>query len=215
MVPHQHTGKLITFCGLDGCGKSTMIKMMSEHLGETANVFITKQPTEAMRKSHIFKKIQNAPVYDEYDYRSLALLASGDRVQHSNRIIVPALKEGKTVLSDRYFYSCLANLYARGYEDDTWIYEVSSFIPKPDIALFLDVDVETAIKRIRSRKFEKDRYINVKLQYKLRAQYLKIAQENNCVVIPSGDKPEKTFNMIKEVLENIIFINQKKDLSYV
>ena len=62
-----------------------------------------------------------------YDYRSLSLLAASDRIQHCSRVIVPELKKGRLVISDRYFYSCLANLRARGYTEDRWIYEVADF----------------------------------------------------------------------------------------
>ena len=82
------------------------------------------------------------------------------------------------MVSDRYFYSCLANLRARGYEQDRWIYEISASIPKPDLAFFLDVDVDTAIRRVRSRASERDRYIDVPLQHRLRREYWEIAAEN-------------------------------------
>jgi len=205
MKPHEYLGKLITFCGLDGCGKSTMIKMTADYFKNNAEFMQTKQPTNTVRKSAIFRTFMDTPNHDDYEYRSLSLFAASDRIQHSNKIIVPALQDGKIVLSDRYFYSCLANLQARGYENDTWIYEVSSFVPCPDIAFFFDVDVETAIKRIHNRTEEKDKYIDVVLQHKLKVQYLKIAKENNCVIIPSDGEPESTFEMVKKVLNSTIF----------
>ena len=64
----------------------------------------------------------DTPDHAPYDYRALSLLCAADRVQHSNRVILPKLEEGYTVISDRYFYSCLANLRARGYRRDRWIY---------------------------------------------------------------------------------------------
>ena len=56
MKPHNTPGTLITFCGLDGCGKSSMIKMLTQALTEQGVEFIvTKQPTNAMRNTEIFR----------------------------------------------------------------------------------------------------------------------------------------------------------------
>ena len=122
----RYPGLLITFCGLDGCGKSTMLARLEKQLlacGITPE--ITRQPTGAVRESDIFRTYMDSPDVSAYDYRSLSLLAASDRVQHSNKYILPLLLAGKVVLSDRYFYSCLANLRARGFHEEEWIYEVS------------------------------------------------------------------------------------------
>ena len=113
MRPNETNGILITFCGLDGCGKTTMIKKLMWDL-DRDNVFLTKQPTDFVRNSDIFRTYMDNPDHDAYDYRSLSLLAASDRVQHVNKVIQPELEKGKVVISDRYIYSCLANLRARG-----------------------------------------------------------------------------------------------------
>ena len=123
MRSNQTNGLLITFCGLDGCGKTTMIQhLVSDLETQHIEVFLTKQPTDFVRKSDIFRTYMDSPDHNAFDYRSLSLLAASDRVQHSNRIIEPEMKDGNIVISDRYFYSCLANLRARGFEKDKWIY---------------------------------------------------------------------------------------------
>ena len=61
MKKHASPGVLITFCGLDGCGKTTMIKLLKEKLElEGKQVFLTKQPTEIVRKSEIFRCYMDA-----------------------------------------------------------------------------------------------------------------------------------------------------------
>ena len=205
MRPHGTKGILITFCGLDGCGKSTIIRLISEWLSECGeNVFLTKQPTEFVRRSDIFRTYMDTPEHDKYDYRSLSLLAASDRIQHSSKVILPALEEGKIVISDRYFYSCAANLAARGYTEDQWIYEISGAVVKPDIAVFLDVPVNIAISRVRSREEEKDRYIDLNLQYKLRNEYIKLAKRNDGVIFPSNREAGETFKDIKEYIKERI-----------
>lgn len=203
MKQHSIPGILITFCGLDGCGKTTQINKLKNWLDDMGlPVELTKQPTNFVRKSDIFRTYMDTANHNKYDYRSLSLLCAADRVQHSNRVITPLLENGKIVISDRYFYSCLANLQARGYTHDTWIYEIAKSIPKPDIAFFLDTDTETAIQRVHARKEEKDRYIDIDLQYRLRSTFLSIAKENDGIIISTKQSEDICFSIIKQsVLE--------------
>lgn len=197
--PNQFTGKLITFCGLDGCGKSTMIKMLSDQLTkEGYDVLVTKQPTDAMRQTDIFRTFMDNPDHSNYEYRTLSLMAAADRIQHVNHVIVPALRKGKIVICDRYFFSCLANLRARGYEDDSWIYDVSKSIVKPDIAFFLDVPTSVALMRVRSRPEERDRFVDIELQDRLYDEYKKISSLNHGILISSAAEPEVTYEKIND-----------------
>ncbi len=197
-------GYLITFCGLDGCGKTTMLTKLKNDLEKKYKVFLTKQPTNAVRESDIFRTYMDSPNHDAYDYRSLSLLAASDRLQHVNKVIQPQMAEGKIVISDRYFYSCLANLRARGFENDKWIYEIAKSVVKPDIAFFFDVPVETAVKRVRSRAEEKDRYIDMELQYKLRDEYIAICKANDGVLISTELPIEKCYAIVKREVERVI-----------
>lgn len=203
MRSNQTKGLLITFCGLDGCGKTTMIRrLVSDLEAQHKNVFLTKQPTDFVRGSDIFRTYMDCADHSAFDYRSLSLLAASDRVQHSNRVIEPEMKEGKIVISDRYFYSCLANLSARGFDKDRWIYEIAESIVKPDIAFFLDVPVEVAVKRVRSRETEKDRYIDIELQYRLRDEYKMICKANGGVMISTDNVPiDECYATVKEHIE--------------
>lgn len=204
MRPHQHKGYLFTFCGLDGCGKTTMMRRLTEDLKKNHSVFLTKQPTDFVRTTGIFRTYMDQPDHDAYDYRSLSLLAASDRVQHTNKVIRPALQQGEIVLSDRYFYSCLANLRARGYEEDQWIYEISQSIIQPDIAFFFDIPVEKAVDRVRKRPTECNRYIDLELQYRLLDQYRTICQENNGVLISTDCTEEESYAMVKQCVEKVI-----------
>ncbi len=204
MRPNNTSGFLFTFCGLDGCGKTTMLNELKEYLEKQDNVFLTKQPTDFVRNSNIFRTYMDNPNHEDYDYRSLSLLAASDRLQHVNKIIEPELKTGNIVLSDRYFYSCLANLRARGFEDDDWIYEIAESVVKPDIAFFFDVPVETAVKRVRSRPEEKHRYIDMDLQHKLRDEYIKICKANNGVLISTKMPKEVCFSIVRNEVKKVM-----------
>ncbi len=204
MRPNSTKGYLFTFCGLDGCGKTTMLTKLKEDLENEYRVFLTKQPTGAVRESDIFRTYMDNPNHDAYDYRSLSLLAASDRLQHVNKVIEPQMKSGNIVISDRYFYSCLANLRARGFVQDKWIYEIAESVLKPDVAFFFDVPVETAVKRVRSREEEKDRYIDMELQYKLRDEYIAICKANNGVLISTEMPVEDCYAIVKKEVERMM-----------
>lgn len=204
MRKNETDGLLITVCGLDGCGKTTMLQRIIDDLSKENTLFITKQPTNSVRESDIFRTYMDSPKHDDYDYRSLSLLAASDRVQHVNKVIEPKLEIGRIVISDRYFYSCLANLRARGFKKDSWIYEIAKSIIKPDIAFFFDVPAKVAISRVRAREEEKDRYIDVELQYKLRQEYIDICKANNGVLISTEQSEEDTYNQVKDALIGVI-----------
>ena len=176
-----------------------MIQYLNQEFAEYAP-FLTKQPTSFVRTSEIFRTYMDTPDHDAFDYRSLSLLAASDRVQHSNRVILPRLKNGEIVFSDRYFYSCLANLRARGYTGDGWIYEIARSIPRPDVAFFFDVPVEVAISRVRSRPEEKDRYIDVELQHRLRREYRDICRKNGGILISTTEPIEDCYKKVKDAV---------------
>ena len=206
MRPNKTPGFLITFCGLDGCGKTTMLQRLIADLENEHEIFVTKQPTNTVRNSEIFRTYMDCPNHDAFDYRSLSLLAASDRLQHVNKVIEPEMKAGKIVLSDRYFYSCLANLRARGFEQDEWIYEIAESVIQPDIAFFFDVPVDVAVTRVRRRPDEQDRYIDINLQHKLRKEYIEICAANNGILISTMLSEDECYdimkNTVKEILKN-------------
>ncbi len=206
MRPHRLPGRLLTFCGLDGCGKTTSIRLLENWLaGRGCEVLLTKQPTNFVRETPIFRSVQDTPDHQGYDYRALSLMAAADRLQHCAQVIVPALREGKIVVSDRYFFSCLANLRARGYKEDRWIDEIARHIPRPDAAFFLDVDPDEAIARVRSRPEEKDRFIDVPLQRRLRQEYLDIARRADGIVVPTDKGVFASMALIRDAVDQVLW----------
>ena len=204
MRKNETTGFLISFCGLDGCGKTTMMKRIISDFENEHDIFVTKQPTNAVRNSEIFRTYMDCPNHDTFDYRSLSLLAASDRLQHVNKVIEPEMRKGKIVLSDRYFYSCLSNLRARGFERDEWIYEIAESVIKPDIAFFFDVPVEEAVARVRRRPEEKDRYIDMDLQYKLRKEYMDICATNGGILISTMNPENECYDMVKKAVKEML-----------
>lgn len=204
MRKNKTPGFLITFCGLDGCGKTTMMHRLIADLEKDYDIFVTKQPTNAVRSSEIFRTYMDSPNHDAFDYRSLSLLAASDRLQHVNKVIEPEMTRGRIVLSDRYFYSCLSNLRARGFEHDKWIYEIAESIVKPDLAFFFDVPVEEAVARVRRRPEEKDRYIDMDLQYRLRKEYIDICSANNGILVSTTQTEDACYELVKNAVKEML-----------
>lgn len=211
MRKNETAGLLITFCGLDGCGKTTMMNRLISDFEKEHDIFVTRQPTNAVRNSEIFRTYMDCPNHDAFDYRSLSLLAASDRLQHVNKVIEPQMKNGKIVLSDRYFYSCLSNLRARGFEQDEWIYEIAQSVIKPDLAFFFDVPVEEAVARVRRRPEEKYRYIDMELQYKLRREYLDICAANKGILISTLQSEDECYSIVKQEIKKQIKKEKKHE----
>ncbi len=144
-------GLFITFEGGEGSGKTTLIKALGKKLEEMKiGYMVTREPGG----STIAEEIRNI-ILDKkntmMDPRTEALLYAASRRQHLAEIVLPALKEGKLVLCDRYLDSSLAYQgYARGIGIDE-VYAINQFAideTMPDMTFFLDLKPEEGLKRI-------------------------------------------------------------------
>jgi dTMP kinase len=114
--------------------------------------------------------------------------------------IVPALETGDVVISDRYVYSSLAYQGAAGLSLE-WIEKVNSHALRPDIALFLDVDLGTVMKRLKPRKSVME---NLETQERVRGYYLDLVKvgllrrvDGNRV---KSEIAEETFSIVQDFL---------------
>ena len=78
---------------------------------------------------------------------------------------------------------------------------IASYMIQPDFAFFINVPVQTAVARVRSRTAERDRYIDMELQYKLRRQYCRIARQNRGIILSSLESEDAVFSQILEQIE--------------
>ena len=203
---HNYTGKLIVFEGTDGAGKTTMINMTAEYLSGVFGkdkVLLTKQPTDMSRKTKLFQKMMYCKNHDEIDYRAVQLLTLSDRVQHGYEEIEPALSEGKTVICDRYIYTSVVNMLARGYRDENWFFDAARYILKPDVAFLAYVPAELAICRIKARPDECHRHLNEELLHRVAAEFLLMKDSEGFVLLDTADPGCNAFEVIKEKLKKI------------
>jgi thymidylate kinase len=84
----------------------------------------------------------------------------GDRLQHVQDIIRPALASGRVVLCDRYHFTMIATMFARGFADEeSWVAAACRQVPRPDAAFLFDASLEVTIDRIRTRGSTREGYV--------------------------------------------------------
>jgi dTMP kinase len=147
-------GKFITFEGIDGSGKTTQMRLLAEHLrAEGHVVFETVEPGGTAIGQQIRRILLDSANQDLRPTAEL-LLYFASRAQNIEQCILPALQASNTVLCDRFTDSTLAYQgYARGLgaEIVVALERVACQGLTPDLTLLIDVDVETAIARMRAR----------------------------------------------------------------
>ena len=138
----KHTvkkGLFITFEGVDGCGKSTQMRFLSEYLEELGvEHILTREPGGCPVAEEIRQILLSKEDKDMEDMTE-ALLFAAARVQHIEQVIKPALAEGKVVLCDRYLDSSVAYQgYGRLLGEDT-VLNVNRYAVEhcmPDVTFF-------------------------------------------------------------------------------
>lgn len=163
-------GSLITFEGPDGAGKTTIINEILKQIPEIkrANILVTREPGGS-KISETIRQIILDPANKEMDDRTEALLYAAQRGQHVNETIIPALKAGKIIFSDRYVDSSLAY---QGVGRDLGIAAVQAINDfatnnlSADLTLFFDIDPAAGLARIEKlRPDQEDRLEQEKIDF--------------------------------------------------
>lgn len=163
MRKNQHRGMLIAIDGPNGSGKSTIIKKLKKELEQHKyQVYITREPTDSELGAFVREYAEkNTGV-------ALACLVAADRYEHIKNEIIPHLKEGQIVLSDRYV---LSSLILQGMDgvDLEFICEINRDILCPDLQIAVFADEEILQKRLLERemltRFEKDNQSEREIEY--------------------------------------------------
>jgi dTMP kinase len=176
-------GAFICLEGLDGSGKTTQAKMLAEKLKGGYNAVYTAEPSRGKIGTFIRKHC----LYGEKRLPSAveALLFAADRMEHVATEILPAVEQGRLVISDRYLYSSIAYQGAAGLSIE-WIETINEYALKPDLAVFIDVDPKTAMKRLKPNKSVME---NLETQQKVRMIYLKFVEKGSLVRV-NGNQPK-------------------------
>jgi len=180
--------------GLDGCGKTTQTKILVKELKKMGyEAIYTAEPSHGK----IGRFIKRYCLHGGKRVSSIveALLFAADRYEHVENEVVPALKMGKIVVSDRYVYSSLAYQGAAGLSLD-WIRKINQHALTPDLAIYIDVEPEIVVKRLKPKKSVME---NLETQRKVREVYMHFVESGELVRV-NGNKP------IEEVAKEILSI---------
>ncbi len=194
----------ISFEGIDGSGKSVQLERTAGYL-ETLGYDIVKLREPG--GTELAEKIREILLSNESDIspETELFLFEAARSDLVKKVVKPALKEGKVVLCDRFYDSTTAyQAFGRGMPDAV-INIINAFAVgglKPDVTIYLDVDLKTAKKRSKRRK--KDRIENCDDEFFLRVieGYRAIAKKakDRFYVIDATRSLEETFEEIISII---------------
>ena len=176
-------GRLITFEGPEGGGKSTQARLLAESLrARGIEVLTTREPggtpTGEIIRDLLQNNLSGEPLCDATE----ALLFCASRAQLCRDVLAPALARGAWIVLDRFTDSTLAYQgFGRGF-DVSVLRSLNDFAPgevRPALTLLLDLPVEEGLARAVARSGKKDRIEQAPLEFhrRLRDGYLQLARE--------------------------------------
>lgn len=189
-MTRNNKGLLVSFEGIDRCGKSTQSDLLQKRLAdENVDVEVFREPgstgvSEQIRR--ILLSVENA----DMDPRCELMLYSAARAQLVSEKIIPALEAGKIVILDRYHHSTTAY---QGYGRELpipLIQSVTEFVARglnPDLAFFLDISPEDAM--LRRDKAGRDRLERASMEFfnRVHQGYLEMAKDDPRLIVLDGN----------------------------
>ena len=202
--------RFITLEGIEGSGKSTQLNFILDYLHEHGIKAIqTREPGGTEAGELIREILLTNDIEGMHPDTELALMFAA-RIEHVNKVIVPALEAGQWVICDRFYDATYAY---QGYgrkidlEKIDKLREFTIGKIQPDLTLLLDVDLETSAKRVAQRGSQ-DRFENEKLEFytRVREGYLAIARQhaNRVAIIDSTCSPEQVQSVIVSKIKQLL-----------
>ena len=199
MIKNSYPGKFIVIEGLDGSGQSTQVALLKDFLIKQGfEVITTKEPTQSSEAGKKIKEILEKKIQSESI--QFQKLFAQDRLAHLENTITPALRQGKTVISDRYFFSSFAYGTADGADLEELIKLNNEFL-LPDLTFLLKVRPKVCIGRIEKRGSVKTLFEKQERLEKVWQVYEKLFSRFKNIKIIDGEKSiEQVFEQIKSKL---------------
>ena len=214
LKPNPTPGKLIIVEGIDGSGKSTQIDLIYKWLKDKGNsVYFSEWNSSPMVKSttKLGKKERL------FTPTTFSLIQATDFADRWENHLLPLLKAGVIVIADRYAFTAFARDVARGV-DPNWVRNLYSFAVQPDLALYFQVDLHTAVKRILTSRAKIKYYeagMDLKLsdkkiesfklfQGKVLNEYEKMINEFNFKVIDATKPVENQQKEIRNLVNTML-----------
>jgi len=187
----------LAFEGIDGSGKTTQLERLRRRLAaEGTRCLLTREPTDGPVGSLLRQILTGRTTADS---RVIAGLFTADRLDHlvnETDGILKRVREGVTVLTDRYYFSSYAY---QGVELDLdWIIasnSVSAGLLRPDLTVFLDLPVKRAMERIQKNRYTRELYEKEERLRAVRDKYFEAFEKlrgQECVAVIDADADEDT-----------------------
>lgn len=201
----ERRGTFMVFEGIDGSGVTTQSELLRNWLQKRGyEVFFTKEPTDgpagAMVRLCLAKRLAARPettLSEPLDAATLSLLFAADRMDHLHNDILPRLRSGVVIISDRYYLSSYA--YQSLEVDLDWVKQINSKCLKPDLTLLIDVPAEICKKRMERQRWHVELYEDVEKLERVRKNYLMVARdlvvEGEKIEVLDGNQPMNTVHL--------------------
>lgn len=211
-------GKLIVIEGTDGAGRTTQINLLKPWLEEMGHAVLDT----GMTRSHLAGEgIRRAKEGNNLGRVTQSLFYATDFIDRLENEIMPALRAGFIVLTDRYIYSLMARAIVRGM-DAAWIRRIYSVALVPDAVFYLRVGIEELIPRVVfSRGFDywesgmdvfpgQDMYESFRsYQTALLAEFDRLSAEFNFEAVDASSKVEIVFAQLKSKIQRALENNSR------
>jgi dTMP kinase len=209
----SYPGFFIVIEGIDGCGSTTHSKLLAKTLrGRGREVVHTCEPTGGPIGAMIRQVLQHRLVVPDtpgprtFSWSTMALLFAADRLDHLDSTVIPALRDGAIVVSDRYDLSSVAYQSATapgGEEAMPWIRQLNACALRPDLTVVINVPLEVAEARRASRGGKEEMFEKRALQERLVELYARAEEltpgDNIVHVSGIGEQPEVAARIIEAV----------------
>ena len=197
-------GHFITFEGIDGCGKSTQVKMLVENMNSIEKkTILVREPGGTTISEEIREILLHRHLSDISD-RTEALLMTGSRAQLTYEVIMPNLINGRNVVADRFYDSTLAYQGGGRKLDLDWLIKLNYFAIyelEPNVTFFIDILPEEASKR-KNKEEDRIEGAGIEFQTLVRNTYLELSIrfKERFIVIDGHDTIE---NIHKSILAEL------------
>ena len=196
--------KFITFEGVDGAGKSSLLKLLTDYFdGNSIDYVIAREPGG----SKVSEELRNILKDNKKRMclRTEILLFSASRAELVETFIKPNLNAGKIVLCDRFYDSTrVYQGYANGISDKQ-IMDITSFATdgiEPDITFLLDIDPKVSLSRREKDSSDRFEVRDMSYHNMVRDGYLKLAKkEKRFCVLDASETPEQILQKVLEKLK--------------
>lgn len=203
---------VISIEGGDGTGKTTMLEKLKSYLDTKDIDFMVTREPGGVRIAELIRDVIHNPDHTEMDPKTEALLYAAARRQHLVEKVVPAVKDGKLVIFDRYVDSSMIYQgYVRGLGVEA-VYEMNRFATEdfmPDKTLLFDLDPAVGQERIHSSGVrEVNRLDNEGMAFhmKVREGYLKLARDHSdrIALIDASKGMDEVFDEVKAIIDDLL-----------